>query len=345
MDWKIILKTATSQLRGSGNINKMKYIVTNGNKEFVVLYWPGAPCIIYDRIHDDILVRYNWCYMKHTGYAYAHGENHNTCMHSLIMNQTPEGKTVDHINFIKTFNVNDNLRFATQGEQNINRENRKDKAPPPQQLIDIGVTTLPRHIRYDHGEKKFVIERTHPASKVTSFNCSGSKSANVSIFYKYYEILKRLKGLDKIIQTPEQLAFIQLQKQLYKDYCDITFLVTGEPVTKIINYETIEYDEILSVLEQHLTENERLYERRGLPENDFIEDLPKYCCYTKAKGNRGDQFYISRHHPKLKAINQTDLKTSGSKAVTKKEKYDHILNLLKTIDLHEGDDLKKALKC
>ena len=339
MEWTITFKNAIGRLKGT-EFNKTKYIVKNDTQEYVVLHWPGAPCIVYDKINESLISNYSWWYSKINGYVYAHDENGGTIsMHSIIMKQSKD-LSIDHINYIKTFNILDNLRYASQSEQNSNRPTRKDKLPPPKELIDIGIIDLPRHVRYDTGEKKFVIEKNHPGiAKITgTFNYSGTKSTTVSMIYKYYDILKKLDYLNTLIMSQERILFLEKQKQLFKDYSDIAFLITGEKVDDINYLENCDYKS----LEQYLTDTERSYERGNLPET--IPKLPPYCCYVKEKGNRGDNFYVSKHHPNLKAIGRGDIKTTGSKGVTTMEKYNKVLVLLDTINSFKGDELTEKLK-
>jgi hypothetical protein len=255
----------------------------------------------------------------------------------------PEKASIDHINYIKTFNVRENLRYATQGDQNSNRDTRKDKIAPPKELMDIGITTLPRYVRYDNSEKKFVIDQKHPALDLIdkSFNYSGTKSCNVSMIYKYYDILKKIEHLNKLSLSPEKLAFLEKQKGLYKEYQDITFLITGETPGMLKYFSDYDYN----CLEKYLTPEELEYSRRGLPEKCTINvsDLPEYVCYVKEKGIRGDKFYVSRHHPKLKAAGINDTSTTASKKITIEEKYKQVNKLLEIIDSYQGDELKQAL--
>jgi hypothetical protein len=212
-------------------------------------------------------------------------------------------------------------------------------------LQDIGINHLPRHIRYDKCEDKFVIEKSHPGLNqlTTPFNRSGTKSANVSIIYKYYDILKKLETLNKLCETPEIIAFRRKQETLYKDYCDISRLITGNTTVNIINYDNTACD--YTCLEKHLTDAEKEYERHGLPEHSTIDisALPKYCCYVKSNGKRGDAFYISRHHPHLKTILASDIKTTASKNVTLETKFNDMLATYDCIEKNQGDELKKLL--
>ena len=347
MVWEIESSVIKYRVRGSEDM-KTKYFLKNSEngKEYVVLHWPGIPCIIYDKFNDHIIDDYNWYYLKDSGYVRTRN-NKQMNMHGFIMEQLgmdkPENNSIDHINYIKTFNVQENLRYLAQSEQNSNRDTRKDKIPPPLELINIGITTLPRYIRYDKNEKKFIIERMHPGLDLidNSFNYSGTKSDKVSMIYKYYDILRKVECLNKLALTPEKLAFLEKQKGLYKEYQDITFLITGETPGMLKYFSDYDYNS----LEKYLTPEELEYSRRGLPEkcNINVNDLPEYVCYVKEKGIRGDKFYVSRHHPKLKAAGINDVSTTASKKITTEEKYKQVNKLLETINSYQGDELKQAL--
>jgi hypothetical protein len=348
MAWEITSKVVLCRVKAS-NDNKIKYYITNqeSGKEYVVLHWPGIPCIVYDKNNEDILDSYNWYYVKDSGYVYANiGNKKQISMHVFIMKDSVENTdntlSVDHINYFKTFNVRENLRYATINQQISNRDTRKDKVGPPKELVDIGVTSLPKHVRYDKTENKFVIERKHPGIEYVdgSFNYSGTKSTNVSIIYKFYDILKKLGYLDKLANTPERNAFLEKQLILYKEYQDICFLITGERPESPRYSNEFNYTEY----EQYLTEDEKEYSRRGLPETFTVEKLPEYVCYVKQTDKRGDKFYVSRHHPKLKAAGITDFCTTASKKISTISKYNEIITLLDTINTCDVSELKEVLK-
>jgi hypothetical protein len=348
MPWKVVEKNNCKKSNGSIN-HKIKYLVKNDEGiQRYVLQWLDNPCIIYDKEHDELISKYNWSYHKQNGYVYTHNFNDTKSiyMHQVIMQQSNIDKkiteTVDHINQIKTHNICENLRYTSQSEQNINRQTRNDKLPPPKALIEIGITELPRYVRYDNSEKKFIIETCHPGfTKIKNYNQSGTKSAKVSIIYKYYDILKKLDHLNGLTYDDSSQEFIDKQHKLFEEFNEISKLITGEEVEYVYHNKN-EYKE----LEQYLTDAEKQYERRGLPEDSEInvDELPKYCCYTKASDKRGDSFYVSRHHPHLKEINIKDVKTTTSKAVSMEKKYEDLLKLLDIIDNNQGDQLKTALK-
>lgn len=354
MTWEIVSTTVVSRLKGTTE-SKKKSVVRNAETDqaFVVLHWPGMPCVVYDMDMDEILSKYSWWYSKPTGYMYAHhvdeeGNKISVTMHAVLMrhHQGPPLATqsVDHMNYVKTHNVLANLRYVSQSEQNTNRERRSDKQAPPSELQKIGIAQLPRYIRFDFTEDKFVIERNHPGFAVLTapFNSSGTKSETVSIVYKYYDVLKKLEFLNQQVNTPERRAQLDLQAKLHAEYRDISKLITGTDVPPITYDNTIcDYRS----LEEHLTEADKAYQPRSLPADGEINVsmLPKYFNYTKAGGNRGDFFYISRKHPHLKAIGVTDIKSTSSKTVSLRTKYDSLMVTYAKVDTLEGDALRAAL--
>ena len=260
MVWEIESSIALKKVRGSDDY-KMKYFIKNGEKEYVVLRWDNSPCIVYDKSLDSVLSKHNWTYHSYTGYAYNTNMEFKQTMHSIIMNKLnipkPLKTNIDHINHMKTFNIIDNLRYTTESEQMENRISRSDKKDPPQELLDIGVSELPRYIRYDNSEGKFIIERKkHPGVQKLDalgikFNCSGTKSVSFSVIYKYYDILKKVERINQLTD-PEKVFFIEKQKELYKEYEEITFLITG----KVLEDRSFEEDYGYSHLEKYLTQEE-----------------------------------------------------------------------------------------
>jgi hypothetical protein len=262
MGWTIESSIALAKVRGSDDY-KMKYFIKNSEteKEYVVLRWDNSPCIIYNKEFDQLISKNNWVYQFRTGYVYSSDKENQLTMHRLIMDELnipkPPKTNIDHINHMKTFNIIDNLRYATESEQMVNRTSRSDKKDPPQALLDIGITELPRHIRYDNSESKFIIERKkHPGVQTLDalgikFNCSGTKSVAFSVIYKYYDILKKVEQINQLAD-PEKVSFIEKQKELYKEYQEITFLITG----KVLEDRTFEEDYGYSHLEKYLTPEE-----------------------------------------------------------------------------------------
>ena len=349
MVWKVIKKENCKKSNGSITY-KIKYLVENDEGiQRYLLHWLDNPIIIYNKEYDELLSKYNWTYHKHTGYVYTYfnsTKKEGIYMHQLIIQQNnndkKETETVDHINQIKTHNILENLRYTTQSEQNVNRQKRTDKLPPPKELIDIGITELPRYVRYDKSQGKFIIEACHPGlSKIENYNQSGTKSTKVSMIYKYYDILKKLDYLNSLVYDEYSQEFIDKQLKLCKEFNEISKLITGEEVNYVYHNKCAYKD-----LEQYLTDAEKEYERRGLPEDSTINinDLPQYCCYSKETPKRGDSFYVSRHHPHLKEINIKDVKTTTSKLVSIEKKYEELLKLLDIIDNNQGEQLTNSLK-
>lgn len=187
------------------NYSKTKYYITyNSNKYIALLINNNTHPIVYDECFDNFINVYNW-YINSVGYAYSN--NILMYMHKHISNlanfdMSDKLKSLDHINCYKLDNRISNLRIASQSEQNSNRNTRKDKLKPCEELINNGIIELPRYIRWDKTEKKFVIEN-HPILKEhviigtrAKASISGTKSKNLSIIDKYNDIIIKLNELN-----------------------------------------------------------------------------------------------------------------------------------------------------
>jgi hypothetical protein len=194
-----------------------------GEKKFThdnvcALWWPvlGDKVIAYDAEYDAEIAKYNWFITN--GYAYNHKAGY---MHQFIANlagitaSSATNLSIDHINVYKLDNRAKNLRLATQSEQNSNRHTRADKKPPCEEIQALGITELPKHVRWDKTEKKFIIEK-HPVlldevqHGIRKKACmSGSKSVTLTILQKYQDILARLDDLNA--QLPHDPAASEFQ--------------------------------------------------------------------------------------------------------------------------------------
>lgn len=261
-----------------------------------------------------------------SGYAWTKGIGY---MHHNIaetMGIYDPDKTIDHINCIKLDNRKKNLRSATQSEQNSNRPSRSDKIPPCQELQDAGVTELPKFVRWDKSEQKFIIEK-HPVL-VNEVNqgirkkatISGSKSVKLSVLEKYKDILARLDELDPNMDTDKNLQ--ELKKQNSQEYYDI--------VKAIKEYDGVHIETaITSVVDESPTEIEKKrHTAKGrktvskLPEDCGVkqEDIPKYCYYTPKTEKRGDKFTFT--------AGEKSWSTTSKASISTREKFEMLLEQL-----------------
>ena len=115
----------------------------------------------------------------------------------------PPGHNIDHINWQKTDNRRENLRVVPYSDQNVNRPERSDKVPPPSDLRALGIVSLPRRIRWDVTERKFVIDLPDGGT------ISGTKSVAVTVVNKFRDCAKKLAAhlrLAGLADTPEEFA-------------------------------------------------------------------------------------------------------------------------------------------
>lgn len=94
-----------------------------------------------------------------------------------------------------------------------------------------------------------------------------------------------------------------------------------------------EIKDILKSIEDgsYIDEKSTIKKRNNKPPEDSgvsVEDIPKYCHYVPAKGNRGDSFIIERH-PKL---TKRYIQTTSSKKKTTLEKFKLLKDLLSELE-------------
>lgn len=211
---------------------KYKFVISD---KYVALWWKSLKMpIIYDKEYEEQLSKYNF-YQQHNGYAATHktGESY---MHAIILYEVLKFEknadvSIDHINWYKTDNRRDNLRLATQSEQNSNRQVRSDKKPPPEELIQNGIKSLPRYVRWDKTEHKFVIEK-HPVLieryilNGMKASMSGRKSSKLTMTQKYDDILEKLKQLNAQCDYTLENQRIKLRNE-YIDICNTIYTYEG----------------------------------------------------------------------------------------------------------------------
>ena len=277
----------------------LKYTISN---TYHVLIINNSKPIVYDY---DINIEDKGWYMMQVGYvchsAFGYMHRHIAQLSNLTGFEDAS-LSVDHINREKNDNRVKNLRMATQSEQNSNRDTRSDKKPPCDELIKIGIIELPKYVRWDNSEKKFIIEK-HPQllhevqeEKRKKAVMSGSKSAKLSITQKYQDILARLEELDKLFRSDMEFENMRiLLKKEYDDICECIQTYEGHVKIEEVKISTIPIEAI-----RNTAPGRKLVSK--LPEGCGvrIEEVPKYCIYVAKKEKTSDHFLISKYHPKLK---------------------------------------------
>lgn len=321
--WTVNSKSVIQYTRSTSASIKFKYVVENTetHQKHVVLTWPELELpIVYDLDDEIPLSHFKSWYVCSNGYAYSTNQN-RMAMHTMIAISKgihlQEGESIDHINSIKLDNRRANLRAATQSQQNSNRETHSDKKEVAPELQDVGIFVLPKYIRYDTSEKKFVIDghpklrddRVHEKRK--SKQSSATKSKSATLVEKLADALARLNELNEQDYTNKEQfnAFCKQRDTMKTEYYGI--------VNSIRTYENqppLELKEYTCwVTPKRRTEAGKKTVVNIPPEYGLSHgDLPSFCYYKKSEEKRKDGFEIVGH-PGFKNIDgKQDLKKGGS---------------------------------
>jgi hypothetical protein len=306
--------TDLKKLRGADTIKKKLVIDKDGVPAYCAIYYEGLKTpFVYDYELDDTISQYNWC-LGQNGYAVSRTH----LMHQVVWGDSYDAPmSIDHMNQVKTDNRRCNLRLTNQSNQNSNRATRSDRLPPPDELIEMGVNEMPRHIRWCKPEGRFIIEK-HPALlkrvemgliKKPSMNCT--RLSSLTVVQRYQDALARYVELSKE-SSNEDLEFAALKDKLVLEYSSII-----EVLNAFLNVE-LTTPTLQVLVTAHLDPQRGPAQNKHtitvLPPEYMMEhgDIPRYCHYKKAEEKRKDGFLIEKH-PGFKYIEgKEDLKKGGS---------------------------------
>lgn len=289
-------------------------------------------------------------------------ESNSHYLHNLIMNKpTGGGKgqsiTVDHINRIKTDNRKANLRVVTASKQNMNKAGKKRTRILPDNC-DITIDEIPKGVYYcarpGRGEQ-FIADIRHQHGRIMKRSSSSTK---IPLRWKLIEIKATLFKLadeypeimdDRNIivnYTDEQIKLMKEYNEIiklsgYKCSNDNLFKI---PKQKTLNVDFSEVSEEFkqSCLDRDITKNSGKTHGAVLPKECGVTELPTYCYFRAEKGNRGDCFVIDSH-PGLPESGSRTWSTSGSKAVSIKEKYKQLQTKLIELEKNKPKNGSKSL--
>jgi hypothetical protein len=200
-----------------------KHIILKSNitqKEYAVIIavnGDNTTQFIVDKsyLEDNIYTEFSQVFRISNGYpifrtSFMSNNIKIKSVHQHIMgNPIEEGLNIDHINWRRNDNRRENLRFATMSQQNSNRATRVDKVDPPEIIKNLGITKLPRYMRWDEGEKKFRVE-------IPNYKNSATKAKNVSIINRFRDAV--IRTLDVLNEDQEfiDIVYKKMPKKVKK---------------------------------------------------------------------------------------------------------------------------------
>lgn len=338
-------------------------IVDYKNDVYVVykIYRKGEPKLFVTHISGlfEVLRHEPW-HMSSGGYichgVMIKGIRKNLYLHNLVTKKlTFDGKgqdsTVDHVDRIGTDNRKENLRFATQTEQNFNQNRMKRDATLPE---DCGFTwdDVPKCVVHRFRKKKYHIMCVviHGIDGEEDIRWESTSSKYVSLKFKLEHTKKFLRDLKE--NKPELFEIRNLDTngvtneiiELTKSYNKII----KKSGFKCYEQNKIAVPEKRDLLEEDLTgltdeeialletieigtSNKRCKTTR-IPEDSGVtlDMVPKYVSYVKARQTSGDGFMISgcpQLGKKYKWFTTTSSKyTTREKYEMMMEKYEELFD-------------------
>jgi hypothetical protein len=229
----------------------------------------------------------------------------------------------------------ENLRFATQSEQNSNRpENANiNRQEPLEELQAIGIKAYPKHTRYDKSQSRFVVEK-HPCL-LAAGKKQISSTRTGSVIQRYYDMMKKAIELDKSKDKSPffdtWVTYSGIANQFNRHIGSSVFNVSFPNIQPNFQSHLCMIENQMEITTKFTNIGEKtntgiVYNGNVVCEDESMtltrDMIPKYVNFTKETAKMGCRFSYCR---RVDGKNVSKQISASSKSVTLKVKFDEMI--------------------
>jgi hypothetical protein len=232
---------------------------------------------------------------------------------------------------------------------------------PVDELLELGITEYPRHVRYDKSQERFLIENNHPVLRETKQRVNGTRKG--SIYQRYVDILYIGAELDEQYTSVHEDDYRCAERKKCINLCnsynaflmDLPIKNSSDkdkisdriiPIAELYNsFQDISsykmHIDHMWYLKENATEglddnlkdlmdpntNASVYEENGFVlTKKMLKSLPNYLYFRPPRKTSGCNFEYDFKDPETKKITTTMM--TSSVTISLEEKYNMALHTI-----------------